>query len=267
MARGVGDLTDPRVRLAPTRWWRSPRNRLAPAPAHRPRRRTAVRLPGLGSAPLAGARSCVSSGLPRADVWAAQADRTSRAPAGPLRADARSEALRPGRTIGRSTVFSGPRLAHRQAAAHEGLAVETPDGFLGVGAFAELHEGEASRAAGLTVNRHHDLGGYSHRRQVRTQLCFRGPVGKVSDEQPNRQSLPRVVGECYRAPRARRGPTASRIRSWIPFPLRTPASGLTHRRVVTPRPADNEPHARVGNPLWASTQEGGEGEYRDDREM
>ena len=141
----------------------------------------------------------------------------------------------PGRTVGRSTVFSGPRLAHREAAAHEGLTVETPDGFLGVGALAELHEGEASRATGLTVDRHHDLGGYSHRRQVLTQLCFRGPVGKVSDEQPNRQSLPRVVRELL--PSAARAARPERLPLQILDPLPPGARPLQARpAVVSSRP-------------------------------
>jgi len=62
------------------------------------------------------------------------------------------------------------------------LAVVAVDHLLGVIALGEVHEGEASRASGLTVGRQHHLLWLGDLGEQGTQVGFSGAVGQVSDE-------------------------------------------------------------------------------------
>lgn len=89
----------------------------------------------------------------------------------------------------RRAILARTRLAHRETPALEWLLIETLDDLLGLVALEELHEGEPSRAASLTIDRHDDMGWLGDRREVRPKIRFGGGVGKVPDEQTDCQSF------------------------------------------------------------------------------
>jgi hypothetical protein len=62
------------------------------------------------------------------------------------------------------------------------LAVVAADDLLGVLTLGEVHEGEPSRAPGLTVGRQHNLLRLGDFGKQGTQVGFSGAVGQVSNE-------------------------------------------------------------------------------------
>jgi hypothetical protein len=85
------------------------------------------------------------------------------------------------------TVFARARLTDREVAAHEGLGIEFLDDLFGDRALREFHEGEAAGPPGLSIDRHDDVRGFRDRGKVRAEICLRGPVGEVADEQTDCQ--------------------------------------------------------------------------------
>ena len=83
----------------------------------------------------------------------------------------------------RSAIFTGPRFAHREWAAHEQLSVEFLDRLFRGGAFRVLDEREPARAAGFPVERTNDLGGGTDLGEMRTQIVFGRLIGQIAHEQ------------------------------------------------------------------------------------
>src|SRR6185295_8351966 len=127
---------------------------------------------------------------------AAERSRRTRgeAAAGAARAGPGGVAARPRRTA-RPAIFAGARLADREGASIEGLPVEALDRLLGVRAVDEFDECEPAGAAGLAIDRQHDLRRRRHRAEVGAQISFGGAVGKITDEQADGQSTLSYVVE------------------------------------------------------------------------
>jgi hypothetical protein len=87
------------------------------------------------------------------------------------------------------TILTRARFADRQAASLERLRVEALDDLFSFLAFDELDKREAAGAAGLTIDRHDDMGGLCDWRKVSTEVSLRGAVGQIPDEQTDCQVL------------------------------------------------------------------------------
>ena len=60
-------------------------------------------------------------------------------------------------TISGRPIFTSPRFADGQTAAHERLRVEALDHFLADGPFGELHKRKATGTTGFPIDRHHHM--------------------------------------------------------------------------------------------------------------
>ena len=82
-----------------------------------------------------------------------------------------------------TAILSGARLAHGERTAHEQLAVEALDGFLGRGPFGVFDERESARAAGFPVEGADNLSRLTDLRKVCAEVVFGGLIRQVADEQ------------------------------------------------------------------------------------
>jgi hypothetical protein len=101
-----------------------------------------------------------------------------------------AEAARPGpaeSTTGTraawSTLFARPRFADRERTSLERLLVEPLDRLFGDGAIRVIDEREASRSSGLPIYGKHYRCGLADAGQVRAQLCLRGDIRQIANEQ------------------------------------------------------------------------------------
>ena len=78
--------------------------------------------------------------------------------------------------------FAGTRLAHRQRASLERLAVELLDRALGDTTIVVIDESEAARPPRVAISGNDDLHRVADRAKVLPDVCFGRDVGKISDE-------------------------------------------------------------------------------------
>jgi hypothetical protein len=76
-----------------------------------------------------------------------------------------------------------------------------------VRAIDEFDECEPAGAAGLAIDRQHDLRRRRHRAEVGAQISFGGAVGKITDEQADGQSISLYVVEDEAGKRGMEGHT------------------------------------------------------------
>ena len=81
------------------------------------------------------------------------------------------------------------RFAHRQRSPLEHLIVEAAYGFLGVGPFTELHEGEPARLSSVAVRRQREGREWAYGGEVRTQLRLGHVIREVANKQAHSHSL------------------------------------------------------------------------------
>jgi len=67
------------------------------------------------------------------------------------------------------------------------LSVKLSDDFLSERAIGKLDEGEASRATGLPIDRHGDVGWFRDRGEVDSKISFGRAVRQISNKKTNWQ--------------------------------------------------------------------------------
>src|SRR6266851_641676 len=93
------------------------------------------------------------------------------------------------------------RFAHRQRSALEHLIVEAAYGFLGIGPFAELHEGEPARLAGVAVRGQCEGSEWAKSSEVRPQLCLGHVIREIANKQAHRHPMLLLGEGCMDVPR------------------------------------------------------------------
>jgi hypothetical protein len=82
-----------------------------------------------------------------------------------------------------SAFLAGPRFADGERPALEWLLVESLDRFFRDTAIRIVDERETSRSSGLPIYGQYDRCGLADARQVRSQLCLRGGIRQIANEQ------------------------------------------------------------------------------------
>jgi hypothetical protein len=82
-----------------------------------------------------------------------------------------------------SALFTRARLADGERPSPERLLVEPLDRFFCDGAIRVIDEREASRSSGLPIHGEYNRCGLADAGQVRSQLCLRGDIRQIANEQ------------------------------------------------------------------------------------
>ena len=89
----------------------------------------------------------------------------------------------------RRTILARARLADGEVAPLKWLRIESLDDFVGLAAVRKLDEREAAWTAGLTIDRHDNVGGLCDGSEVGAEVRLTGSVRQVPDEQTDCQGL------------------------------------------------------------------------------